>query len=288
MELRRGRRAVAMTVLVVGAALSACSASGGASSAGPTDATVEDAPTSSSSPAEPGPSSSLPAPVPVPAPVVVLDPGHSGGNAGAPAEVNRQVPAGGFTKPCNTTGTQTNAGYPEHEFTLDVAQRAAELLRAQGVTVLLTRTDDLGVGPCVDARADMANAAGAALAVSIHADGAAPAARGFHVIEPALAPDGGNAAILTSSETAAVALLAAFGVASGEPAATYPGALVQPGLTRRSDLAGLNLARVPAVFIECANMRNAEDARAVTDPAWRQLAAQGIVDGVLQYLRPRS
>jgi N-acetylmuramoyl-L-alanine amidase len=216
--------------------------------------------------------------------VVVLDPGHNGGNAGAPSEVNRQVPAGGFTKPCNTTGTQTSDGYPEHEFTFDVAQRTAELLRARGVTVLLTRADDAGVGPCVDVRADIANTAGADLAISIHADGAAPAARGFHVIEPGLAPDGGNAAILPSSELAAAALLASFGAVSGEPVATYPGPLVQPGLTRRDDLAGLNLARIPAVFIECANMRNAEDARAVTDPAWRQLAAQGLADGVMGYL----
>ena len=36
--------------------------------------------------------------------------------------INRPVPAGrGRTKPCNTTGTATNAGYPEHEFTWAVA-----------------------------------------------------------------------------------------------------------------------------------------------------------------------
>src|SRR3954451_19394199 len=39
--------------------------------------------------------------------VVALDPGHNGGNAAAPAQINRLVPAGGFTKPCNTTGTAT-------------------------------------------------------------------------------------------------------------------------------------------------------------------------------------
>ncbi|MGY1691884.1 N-acetylmuramoyl-L-alanine amidase [Geodermatophilus sp. SYSU D01105] len=219
--------------------------------------------------------------------MVVLDPGHNGGNASAPAEVGRPVPAGGFTKPCNTTGAATDAGYPEHAFAFDVAQRAAGLLRAQGVTVLLTRSDDTGVGPCVDARAAAANDAGADLAVSIHADGAAADVRGFHVIEPDVAPDGGNAAILPASHDAALDLRDAFGSETGQSPATYPGSLVDPGLTRRSDLAGLNLARVPAVFIECANMRNPEDAAAVTDPAWRQRAAQGITDGVLAYLRAR-
>ncbi|HST97554.1 MAG TPA: N-acetylmuramoyl-L-alanine amidase [Geodermatophilus sp.] len=62
---------------------------------------------------------------------------------------------------------------------------------------------------------------------------------------------------------------------------------MEPGLTRRNDLAGLNLARVPAVFIECANMRDPQDASAVTDPAWRQRAAQGIADGVLRFLASR-
>ena len=219
-----------------------------------------------------------------PAPVVVLDPGHDGGNAAAPAVINKLVPAGGYLKPCNTTGTSTDAGYPEHAFTFDVAARTAGLLRAHGVRVVLTRPDDAGVGPCVDRRAAIANAAGAALTVSIHADGAAAGVRGFHVIEPALAPDRGNSGVLAASGKAALDLRAAFAAATGEPPAAYPGALVEPGLTRRNDLAGLNLARVPAVFIECANMRNPTDAAEVTSAVWRQQAAQGIADGILTFV----
>ena len=162
--------------------------------------------------------------------------------------------------------------------------RAAELLRARGVVVVLTRTDDTGVGPCVDRRAQIANEARAALTVSVHADGAAASARGHHVVEPALAPDGGNAAVLAASDVAARDLLAAFGAATGSPRADYPGDLVEPGLTRRDDLAGLNLARTPSVLLESANMRNPGEAAAVSDPVWRQRAAQGIADGVLAFL----
>ncbi|MGY1704477.1 hypothetical protein ACI79C_07885 [Geodermatophilus sp. SYSU D00697] len=64
--------------------------------------------------------------------MVVVDPGHNGGNASGPAEVGRLVPAGGFDKPRDTTGAATDAGCPEHAFTFDVAQRAAGLLRAEG------------------------------------------------------------------------------------------------------------------------------------------------------------
>jgi N-acetylmuramoyl-L-alanine amidase len=278
----RSRQVVTATLAAVGVAacLGACTAAPSSSST----AAERSTPASAAQTASPAEASQSPAEQPA---VVVLDPGHNGGNAAAPAEINRLVPAGGFTKPCNTTGTATHAGYPEHAFTFDVAVRTAELLRAEGVTVVLTRADDSGVGPCVDVRAAVANDARADLAVSIHADGAATGAQGFHVIEPALAPDGGNAGILAASQDAASNLRTAFGAATGATPATYPGGLVEPGLTRRDDLAGLNLARVPAAFIECANMRNAQDASAVTDPGWRQRAAQGIADGVLAFLSSR-
>ncbi|MDQ4103141.1 MAG: N-acetylmuramoyl-L-alanine amidase, partial [Actinomycetota bacterium] len=62
-------------------------------------------------------------------PTVVLDPGHNGANASHSAEINRLVPDGrGGTKACNTTGTSTNSGYPEHEFDWDVALRVRDVL----------------------------------------------------------------------------------------------------------------------------------------------------------------
>ena len=114
-----------------------------------------------------------PAPPAAPPPVVVLDPGHNGGNAAHPEVVNAPVPDGaGGTKPCNTTGTETNAGYPEHAFTWDVALRMRDRLTAAGVTVVLTRQDDTGVGPCVDVRGQLGGQVGAAAFVGIHGDGA--------------------------------------------------------------------------------------------------------------------
>ncbi len=142
------------------------------------------------------PPATAPATVPTaaptgPVPVVVLDPGHNGGNGAAAREIAREVPDGrGGTKPCNTTGTQTPGGYAEHAFTFDVAARVTRLLTARGIEVRSTRADDDGVGPCVDRRAAIANDAGAALTVSIHADSAGTSGRGFHVAtsSPALSP----------------------------------------------------------------------------------------------------
>jgi N-acetylmuramoyl-L-alanine amidase len=74
-------------------------------------------------------------------------------------------------KACDTAGAQTDAGYPEHAFTFNVAMRLARLLRAEGATVVLTRPNDHGVGPCVTQRAAIGNRAHADAAISIHADG---------------------------------------------------------------------------------------------------------------------
>src|SRR3954452_11882688 len=116
-------------------------------------------------------------PQPLAGKVVVLDPGHQLGTRTSPGRVNTPVPDGrGGHKPCNTAGTATDAGYPEHAFTFDVTQQVAALLTAQGIRVVLTRTDDAGIGPCVDVRGRAGEDAEADAVISIHADGAAPEA----------------------------------------------------------------------------------------------------------------
>ncbi len=145
--------------------------------------------------------------------VVVIDPGHNGRNAANPDIINAPVPAGdGKVKPCNTTGTQTNDGYPEHAFNWSVATRVDTILREHGVRVVLTRPGDDGIGPCVDKRAEIGNSADAAAVVSIHGDGGVTG-HGFHVIRSPEQP--GGATIAESSRQLATrvhdAMLAGIG-----------------------------------------------------------------------------
>ena len=86
---------------------------------------------------------------------MVIDPGHQLGNHNYPSKINRLVPAGGFEKPCNTTGTATNAGYPEATFTWQVSRLLRERLRLRlGAKVRMTRHSNREDrwGPCVDVR----------------------------------------------------------------------------------------------------------------------------------------
>ena len=111
---------------------------------------------------------------------VVIDPGHQLGNHRFPKKINKLVPAGGFKKPCNTTGTATNGGFPEATFTFRVAVLLKKRLEAAGASVRMTRTSNSQRrwGPCVDVRGRAGNRHPADLKVSIHADGAYGAGRG--------------------------------------------------------------------------------------------------------------
>jgi N-acetylmuramoyl-L-alanine amidase len=213
--------------------------------------------------------------------VVVLDPGHNGLNAAHPEIINQLVPAGfGQYKPCNTTGVATATGYPEHAYNWDLAVRAQAILAQHGITVLLTRPSDTGVGPCVNRRAAFGNAQHAAVVVAIHADGHV-GGHGFHVIEAARWPAG--AAVAAASHRLAVAVHDRYVAESGFAPANYIGS---GGYDRRSDLAGLNLSLEPTIFIECGNMRDSGDAARMQSATGRQRAAQAIADGILGYLAP--
>lgn len=211
--------------------------------------------------------------------IVVLDPGHNGGNAAHPTRINELVPAGrGRTKPCNTTGTATAAGYAEHTFTWDVALRAREILASHAVTVVLTRPDDVGVGPCVNERAAVGNRNAADVVVSLHADGAtSDGAHGFHVAysAPPLNPAQGEPSLRLAR------VIRDSMRASGFALSTYAGS---GGLSARDDLAGLNLSERPAVLVECGNMRSAAEAAVLSSAAGRQRYAEAIAAGILTYL----
>ncbi|MCK9248148.1 MAG: N-acetylmuramoyl-L-alanine amidase [Solirubrobacteraceae bacterium] len=213
---------------------------------------------------------------------VVVDPGHNGANARHPGRINRLVPSGTGRKACNTTGTQSVTGMTESRFNWLLAGHVVRALRAKGATVVTTRRSDRGVGPCVNRRAAIANAAKADASVSIHADGGPSTGRGFHVILPGpVAQVRGHDRIVAPSRRLGVAVRDAYRRGSGMPHATYLG---RAGLDTRTDLGGLNLLRVPGVMIETGNMRNATDARRMADPRWRRRAGRAIARGVERFL----
>ncbi len=217
--------------------------------------------------------------------VIALDPGHNGANWSHPAIIDRLVNVITEWKACDTAGAQTDAGYPEHAFTFDVAMRLARLLRAEGATVVLTRHNDHGVGPCVTQRAAIGNRAHADAAISIHADGGPPSGAGFEVIAPGRIAGAPDARVIGPSGRLAVDIRNAYHRITGEPYSDYVGT---QGLDVRTDLGGLNLSTVPKVFIECGNMRNAGDAARLTSPRFRERVAVALEAGFIAFLDRHS
>ncbi|MBZ5738527.1 N-acetylmuramoyl-L-alanine amidase family protein [Nocardioides mangrovi] len=215
--------------------------------------------------------------------LVVLDPGHQLGNHNYPRQINRQVPAGGFTKPCNTTGTATNGGYPEATLTWQVARLVRARLVALGAKVMMTRHSNRQDrwGPCVDVRGRDGNKRKADLKISIHGDGSYTAgARGFHVIAPTDRRPWTHD-IYRSSKRLAVDTRAALRHRGLRVANYIAGG---DGLDFRSDLGTLNLSNIPTVMVELGNMRNPTDARRMTSRDGRARYARGLVGGVRRFL----
>lgn len=220
-------------------------------------------------------------PTPLHGTLVTIDPGHNGGNASHPSEINRQVPIGqGQTKECDTTGTETNSGYAEYAYTMSVARKLKGMLRRAGAKVVLTRRNSKGVGPCINRRAKIGNRADSDAAVSIHADGGPASGRGFHLIYPTKI-HGLTNDIYRPSRRLAKRMRSSYEAATQLPRANYIG---HNGLDARGDLGGLRLSNVPKVFIETANMRNAADAHKIKRPRFRKRVARGIFGGLKRFM----
>lgn len=283
-----------VAVAAAGLLTSACSGSsagsgspGAATSPVPSTATATPSATSSPSPtgssgSTGSPSSSPSSGKPLAGKVVGVDPGHNGLNYAYPAIIDRQIWNGRELENCNTTGTETDSGYTEAQFNFNVATYLAADLRADGARVVLTRTNNHGVGPCVNRRAQIIDQSHANVAIDIHADGGPAWGRGFTVLEPVA--DGPNDKIISAALRFGSYVRAAFLADTPMGESDYYG---HNGTIFRDNLAGLNLTTVPEVLIECGNMRNATDARLLTSPAVQQQIARALQAAIIRFLTGR-
>lgn len=218
--------------------------------------------------------------------VVALDPGHNGGNAENRQAIAQRVSDGrGEATACDTVGTRTHSGYAEHELTFDVAEVLSERLEYLGATVLFTRTDDTGVGPCVDLRGRFAEDNDVDLMLSLHASGGRTtvfndgerAGPGFYVTvsDPAL-----SASQADPSRELAEAVVTGL-LEGGLPANQD----VEEAIAGRDDLASLNFARRPAVRVNLGQMRDRTEAEFMESEEGRAAYAEALAQGVVLWHR---
>lgn len=174
--------------------------------------------------------------------LVVLDPGHGGKDPGAMV-----------------------GDVMEKDITLAVALLVQEQLEGEGISVIMTREED--VYPNLTERADLANQEEADLYISIHVN--------------ALENNDSYAGIYTfyhpdkpSDKALAEAIQAAVTSASG-------------GIDRgveSEDYAVLRNTEMSAVLIETGFMSCPEELIKLQDAEYQKLLAQGIAQGILDYL----
>lgn len=211
--------------------------------------------------------------------IVGIDPGHNGLNHTDPAFLSHIIWNGRANEGCDTTGTQTASGYTEAQFNFNVAEYLRADLRRDGARVVMTRQNNHGLGPCVDKRSRIIDAAHANVAIDIHADGGPTRGRGFTVLEPIA--DGPNNSVISSSVRFGSYVHQAFLADTPFGISNYYG---HNGYIFRDDLAGLNLTTVPKVLIECGNMPNPADAALLTSPRVQRKIARAIEAAIIRFL----
>jgi len=211
-------------------------------------------------------------------PVVVIDPGHdlranTQTEPIGPGSLERKIKDGGGTR-------GVVSGLREADLNLKVSLRLRALLRNAGVRVVMTRTRTAGTSMGNIARARIANRAGAALFLRIHADGSTdPTARGTHTLHPALRT-GWTDDVYAESRRAAGIVQRDLRAALGFP---------DRGVQERSDFTGFNWADVPVILVEMGFMTNRTEDRLLATAAYQRRAALGLCRGTLRYLgRPRG
>jgi N-acetylmuramoyl-L-alanine amidase len=216
-----------------------------------------------------------PAAVPPPAApgLIVIDPGHGGGDPGA---ANRVL------------------GLKEKNLTLDLARRLQRELEARGYRVALTRTTDRRLRSVQAAdlaqRAATANRLGADLFVSLHFN-ALPGHPGVGGVETYTLTPAGQRSTAASRRTAADRAVhpgnrhdhwnAVLGAAVHSRLVAGLGA-TDRGL-KRARFAVLRPVDCPAVLVEAGFLSNPAEARRLGTAAYRQDIAEAIGAGIGHY-----
>lgn len=204
--------------------------------------------------------------------VVVIDPGHQSHADATPEAIG---PGSAEQKPRMTAGvTGVSSQVPEYEVDLEISTNLQRRLEDAGVRVVMTRTtNDVNLSNVE--RAQIANTSKADLFVRVHTDSSPDGSiAGVSTLYPAM--NQWTKPIVARSRRAASEVQQHLVAATGA---------VDGGSVPRSDIAGFNWSKVPAVLVQTGFQSNPVEDRLLASPHYQDEVAQGMADGILAYLR---
>jgi N-acetylmuramoyl-L-alanine amidase len=155
----------------------------------------------------------------------------------------------------------------EKQVIFPISLRVAELLQSQGLTVILTRRQDISLD--LQSRVEMANRARATVFISIHANAISLSRPDVNGIETYYASASGQ----HLAEVLQASMLAATGMNNRG--------------VKQSRFYVLRHTTMPAALVEVGFVTGAQDAPRLADPAWQERMAQAIAAGILRYFQAR-
>ena len=198
--------------------------------------------------------------------VIGIDPGHQvkGDTAKEPI-----APGSSKTKVKVTDGTRGNWTHAsEYNVNLLVGLKLRDKLTALGAEVYMTRTTNY-VNLSNIQRAQMMNDAGCDLVLRLHCNGSDNSYdSGIYIYAPAAG------AISSPSHQAALVILSSMKSATG---------VSRGSASTTSTYTGLNWSTVPSVLIEMGYMSNYTEDYRLSDPAYQEKLADGMVSGIRTY-----
>lgn len=205
--------------------------------------------------------------------LISIDPGHQGPQVDMSSQ-EPNAPGSNVMKTKATGGTAGRySGLAEYELNLDISIQLREKLEEQGYDVIMTREDnDTAISNAE--RAQLANEAGADMAIRIHANGSEdPEVNGALVlIGSAENPYVGT--FYDQSCNLGQTILDAYCEATG---------MQNLGVQFNDTMTGINWSQIPVIILEMGFMTNQQDDLNMADPDYQGKMVEGIVNGINIY-----
>lgn len=204
--------------------------------------------------------------------LICLDPGHCVTPLTGKGYTELVSPLSSEKKGLYSTGTQGKHA-TEEKVNLAVGLALRDRLEELGATVVMTRTESKMTISGIE-RCEIANQAGADVAIRIHCDGSTD--RSVHGVS-VLVPSGdllGTPAIKEESVRLGKLMVDAVAAQTGAK---------NLGAIDRRDLTGFNFSEVPSVLIEMGFMTNADEDVKLASEEYQAQIVEGMVQSVLEW-----